>query len=77
MTLEAARVDEFRERFNAYAAARLRPEDFAPVLEIDAGASPAEIDEAAGARCVALAPFGHGNPPPLSRPLMWKSPRPP
>src|SRR5262249_16761685 len=35
VTLEAARVAEFRQRFNAYAAARLAPEDFLRRAEID------------------------------------------
>jgi single-stranded-DNA-specific exonuclease len=38
VTLEAARVDEFRRRLNARAAACLRPEDFLPRIEIDAQA---------------------------------------
>ncbi|HUP05173.1 MAG TPA: single-stranded-DNA-specific exonuclease RecJ, partial [Bryobacteraceae bacterium] len=64
-TLEAGRVDEFRERFQAYAAAHLTAEDFAPRLEIDAQAEPAELDENAIRGIFTLAPFGHGNPPPL------------
>ena len=65
VTLEPARVDEFRQRFNAYAAARLSAEDFAPRLEIDAVVDLGEINEAALEDVFALAPFGHGNPPPL------------
>jgi len=65
VTLEPARVDEFRQRFNAYAAARLSEEDFAPRLEIDAVVDLGEIAEAAIRDVFALAPFGHGNPPPL------------
>lgn len=65
VTLEAARVDEFRRRFGAYAAARLSPEDFAPRVEIDAVIELGEITEAAIEDVFALAPFGHGNPPPL------------
>jgi len=58
-------VDEFRERFNAYAAARLSPEDFVPRVEIDAVVNLGEITEAAVEDVFALAPFGHGNQPPL------------
>jgi single-stranded-DNA-specific exonuclease len=47
VTLEPARVEEFRRRFNAYAAARLTAQDFAPRFEIDAVAELGEIDEAA------------------------------
>jgi single-stranded-DNA-specific exonuclease len=64
-TLEAARVREFRERLNAYAAARLGPEDFAPRVAIDAVLDLSEIDEPAALGVSALAPFGYGNPQPL------------
>jgi single-stranded-DNA-specific exonuclease len=65
VTLEAARVEEFRQRFNAYAAARLRPEDLVRRIEIDAVIDLAEITEKNVAELTALAPFGHGNPVPL------------
>jgi len=65
VTLEAARVAEFRERFSACAAARLRPEDFQPSLEIDAVLELREIDEQSVQEVLSLAPFGNGNPPPL------------
>ncbi|HUK18410.1 MAG TPA: single-stranded-DNA-specific exonuclease RecJ [Bryobacteraceae bacterium] len=65
VTLETARVDEFRERFNAYAAARLAPQDRVPQIEIDALIELSEITERNVAELAALAPFGHGNPPPL------------
>jgi len=45
VTLEAARVPEFRERFNACAAARLRAEDFVPCIEIDGTVELRDIDE--------------------------------
>jgi single-stranded-DNA-specific exonuclease len=65
VTLEASRVDEFRQRFQAYAAARLKPEDFLPRMEIDAVAELRELTEAAIADILSLAPFGHGNEPPV------------
>jgi len=65
VTLEAARVDEFRERFNAYAAAHLDPEDFLPRVETDAVVELRDITDRAVAEVFRLAPFGHGNPPPL------------
>ena len=65
VTLEAARVDEFRARFNARAAACLRPEDLAPRLEIDAVAALAELTEPNAFGVFALAPFGNGNQPPV------------
>jgi len=80
VTLEAARVPEFRERFNAYAAARLRPEDFLPRIEIDAVLDLPELTESSVEEVLALAPFGHGNPTPLfaaldaeiaGQPVVW------
>jgi single-stranded-DNA-specific exonuclease len=65
VTLDAARVEEFRERLNAFAAARLRPEDFLPCLDIDAVLELREIDEGSVEGVFALAPFGHGHQPPL------------
>ena len=65
VTLEAARVDEFRERFNAYAAARLKPEDFLPRVEVDAIVALRDITDRAVEDAFRLAPFGHGNPQPL------------
>jgi single-stranded-DNA-specific exonuclease len=65
VTLEAARVDEFRERFNAWAAARLSEEDLTPQVAIDAVVALGEMGEACAEDLFALAPFGHGNPSPL------------
>jgi single-stranded-DNA-specific exonuclease len=65
VTLEAARVGEFRERFNAFAAARLEPEDFLRRLEVDAVVELREITDRSIEEIFALAPFGNGNPPPL------------
>jgi single-stranded-DNA-specific exonuclease len=65
VTLDASRVEEFRERFNAYAAARLRPEDFVACQDIDAVLELREIDDRNVEGVFALAPFGHGNEPPL------------
>src|SRR5439155_16229083 len=65
VTLEAARVDEFRERFNAVAAGRLCPGDFLRQVPIDAVLELREITERAISDLLTLAPFGHGNPPPL------------
>ncbi|HTX35234.1 MAG TPA: single-stranded-DNA-specific exonuclease RecJ [Bryobacteraceae bacterium] len=81
VTLAPGRVDEFRRRFNAYAAALLRPEDLAPAEDIDAILALREIDERSVASVFSLAPFGHGNPPPLfaalnvevaGPPALWK-----
>jgi single-stranded-DNA-specific exonuclease len=65
VTLNADRVVEFRERLHAYAAALLAPEDFLRRLPIDAVLELREISESAIDELFTLAPFGHGNPPPL------------
>jgi single-stranded-DNA-specific exonuclease len=63
--LPVARVGEFRRRINEYAAARLRPEDFRPVIEVDAQVELAEVNDASVADVLSLAPFGFGNPAPV------------
>src|SRR5262249_53180191 len=65
LTMEAERVDEFRRRFNAWAATRLSPEDFIPLTEIDAVVALREISEDRVNDVFALAPFGCGNPAPV------------
>jgi single-stranded-DNA-specific exonuclease len=65
VTLEAGRVDEFRRRFEEYAAAQLRVEDLQPQLSIDAVLDFREISERGVAELLTLAPFGHGNPVPV------------
>jgi single-stranded-DNA-specific exonuclease len=61
VTLECARVEEFRERFNAYAAQCLRPEDFLPCWDVDAVLELRDIDDRSVGGVFALAPFGHGH----------------
>ncbi len=63
--LPVERVTEFRERLNAHARARLRPEDFQPVLEIDARIDFREMTDESVAEVLALAPFGAANPTPV------------
>jgi single-stranded-DNA-specific exonuclease len=65
VTLEVANVPEFRRRFDAFAASRLSADDFLRRVEIDAVVELAEIGDQAIDEIFALAPFGHGNPPPL------------
>lgn len=65
LSMNADRVGEFRERFNAYAAARLTAEDFVPQIGIDAVLSLKELDEVGVAEVLSLAPFGFGNPSPV------------
>lgn len=81
LTLPSERLEEFRERLNLYAAARLRPEDFQPELELDATLDFREITDQAVAEILSMAPFGHGNPVPIfavfgaeviGHPVVWK-----
>jgi single-stranded-DNA-specific exonuclease len=81
VTLDPARVGEFRERFGAYARAHLTAEDLQPRLAIDAVLEVPEIGEESAADVFALAPFGHGNDAPLfaavnvevaGPPALWK-----
>jgi single-stranded-DNA-specific exonuclease len=63
--LPVERVDEFRARLNAWAAARLSADDFRPRIEIDAIAGADEIRDETAAELLALGPFGFGNPSPV------------
>jgi len=65
VTLAPERVAEFRERLNAYAAARLTPEDFRLEIEVDAVTGIEELDEGSVRDTLAMAPFGCGNPAPV------------
>jgi single-stranded-DNA-specific exonuclease len=65
LTLSCDRVDEFRERLAAYAASRLKPEDFVSGIQVDASLEFQEISDAAVAEVLDMEPFGHGNPPPV------------
>jgi single-stranded-DNA-specific exonuclease len=81
VTMEPSRVPEFRERFNRYAASVLTTEDFQPQTEVDAIIDLRDISERNIDQVFALAPFGHGNPPPVlaaldvevaGPPAVWK-----
>jgi single-stranded-DNA-specific exonuclease len=74
-------VAAFRERFNAYASARLCPEDFVAELTIDSGIEFGEVDDRSVRDILKLAPFGCGNPAPVfcaeglevaAPPVIWK-----
>ena len=77
VTMEAANVDEFRRRFNAYAAALLSPEDFLRRIEIDAMVEVRDLTDEAVADVFSLAPFGTGNPPPIFAACNVEVARPP
>jgi single-stranded-DNA-specific exonuclease len=81
LSLASDRVCEFRERLNAYAAARLTPEDFCPEIEVDSVLRLDEITEQSAADVLSMAPFGCGNPAPVfavlgaevaAPPCVWK-----
>jgi|SRR5579884_2310732 len=63
--LPIERVDEFRQRFMAYAGARLTAADFRPTVEIDGMVQLNEIRDDAIFELLSLAPFGLGNPVPV------------
>lgn len=65
LSLDAARVPEFRERLNAYAAARLTSAGLQPEIRVDALIELGEICDQAVAEVLAMAPFGCGNPTPV------------
>jgi single-stranded-DNA-specific exonuclease len=64
VTLEAARVEEFRERFRNFASGQLTAADFEPEIEIDAEIGFDEVTDQTIAELLNLAPFGFGNAPP-------------
>ena len=65
VTLAAGRVDEFRERFAAYAGERLTAADLEPVLRLDARLALTDLRDDVVAEVLSLAPFGMGNPAPV------------
>ena len=64
VTLPVTAVPEFRARFNQYAQRALTPDDFRPILTIDAVLRLEELSEANVADVSRLGPFGFGNPAP-------------
>ncbi len=65
VTMPLERVEEFRARFEAYAAERLSTGDLVPELRLDAEASLADFGPGLLEELDAMQPFGHGNPEPL------------
>ena len=65
VTLDSARVPEFRERFNAYAADGWPPELRRRSLPIDAAVRAHEVNAGLFESLQQLEPFGMGNPEPL------------
>jgi len=65
LSLDAARIKEFRLAVNAVADETLGPEDLMPRLRIDGGLTFKGITGGVAAGVAALAPFGAGNPRPV------------
>ncbi len=65
LTLPAAQLLRFRQRFGDFAAARLSPDDLRPLYSADAEASFSELTDACIEQLQSLGPFGFGNPLPL------------
>jgi single-stranded-DNA-specific exonuclease len=65
LTIEAARIREFRSRINAHADDRLGPDDLRPRLWLDGPLPFRGITAQVAEELAALAPFGAGNPSPL------------
>jgi single-stranded-DNA-specific exonuclease len=63
--MDAARVEEFRQRLRVYAGERLTPADFERELVIDAEIALDEIDDGCIQDIFRLAPFGFGNAAPM------------
>ena len=65
LTVEAARIREFRARINAHADDRLGPDDLRPRLWLDGPLPFRAITPQVASELATLAPFGAGNPSPL------------
>jgi len=65
LTIETARIREFRSRINSHADDRLGPDDLRPRLWLDGPLPFRGITPQVAEELVALAPFGAGNPSPL------------
>lgn len=65
LTLEAARLDAFRECFEQDALRQLGAESIEPLLKIDALAALSQLDGAFMSALEHMAPFGQANPEPV------------
>jgi single-stranded-DNA-specific exonuclease len=64
-TVAIGRIAELRERLNRHAAGILKPDDFRPVLELDADIEFRNIGDEMMRELARLEPHGFGNPKPL------------
>jgi single-stranded-DNA-specific exonuclease len=67
LTIESARIREFRAQINDHADDRLAPDDLRPRLWIDGSLAFRSINEQVASELLTLAPFGAGNPNPIFR----------
>ncbi|MDU4960644.1 MAG: single-stranded-DNA-specific exonuclease RecJ [Sporomusaceae bacterium] len=65
LSLKAADIDLFRQKFNETVSQELTEADFLPVLNIDAMVSLNELNASLIEQLACLEPFGMGNPSPL------------
>ena len=65
VTLDAAKLGEFAERFNAVARARLTPDDLVPELRVDLELPIDEASDELETMLRHFEPFGVGNPAPV------------
>jgi len=65
LTMDSARVEEFREKLRVHAMGLLTPADFERELPIDSEISFDEVGDRSIAEILRLAPFGYGNPSPV------------
>jgi single-stranded-DNA-specific exonuclease len=65
LTVQADAFERFRADFLDIVGRRLRPEDFEPVVEVDAETRLDELTPEAAGDVERLAPFGSGNPEPV------------
>lgn len=64
-SLAIGRIAELRERINRYAGGVLQPDDFRPILDLDADLEFRYISDPMMEQLARLEPFGFGNPKPL------------
>jgi single-stranded-DNA-specific exonuclease len=65
LTMDAARLDEFKQRLTAYANERLAAEELCARYHIDAEVQLSEITPSNAREVLSLGPFGYGNPAPV------------
>jgi single-stranded-DNA-specific exonuclease len=65
LTLHPGQLEEFRRRFNQFAAATLKADDFRPEYVVDAEADLSELTDGCVRDVLTLGPFGFGNPAPI------------